>query len=66
MLIGFPSTVLLVHEESVDPSLFFHLLQLKVPKDLLRNKGRNQLPYLCYFHTLKYCLVCYQPSPRQR
>ena len=45
--------VLLVHIETVDPALLFHLLELEVPKDLLRNKGRNQLPYLCCFHTLK-------------
>ena len=44
--------VLLVHIESVDPALLFHFLQLKVAKDLLRNKCRYQIPYLCCFHKL--------------
>ena len=44
--------VLLVHIESVDPALLFYLLQLEVPKDLLSDKCRYQLHYLCCFHSL--------------
>ena len=47
-----PSIVLLVHIESVDPALLFHLPLLKVAKDLFRDKCRYQLPYLCCFHSL--------------
>ncbi len=42
--------VLLVRIESVDSALLFYLLQLKVADDLLRDKCRYQIPYLCCFH----------------
>ncbi len=39
--------------KSIFARSFFNLLRHKIPKDLLRNKCRNQFPYLCCFHTLK-------------